>query len=139
MNEVTRAHEKVLNIISEEIAKEIMSAIHLNNTFYSVEYRGKAIKIERHIVNKEIYIWIRVIYDRRTMRVALDFSIVSFGPDLRRHGTFTRIINKLKTNDNISCIRVTGVCTEEMFNWCKKHGFKPSEIECDFVWYAQNN
>ena len=127
-----KERESRVRAIADEAARAIVKSINIENTCYQLIYNGKSIRIENINENTEITMWIRVIYNDEKDKARLDFSTVEFGDNLRRKGIFTTVINSIKNITSICEIRVTGVCTKEMFNWCKKNGFVESGVECDF-------
>ena len=95
---------------------------------------GKCIEIsnEDFIFDMDdlMFIWIRVLPIKE--KYIVEIATIQLPEPIRRQGILTEIFNNLQKLSIISEIRITGVSTDAMNNWCIKHNMK-NLSECDYT------
>lgn len=101
------------------IKKNIEFSLHKYNINFLIEIQnyGKCIAVSGF----DMYIWIRLLPSREDGKYIVEFSSVQMPTNSRRQGMFTSIFNRLKNCKYVDTIRITGVCSSAMFNWCQKN------------------
>ena len=104
------------------IGKNIEDSLRKYGINSKVEYvnNNKVIAIQ----DDKIMLWLRLYAYGCNDKLNADISTIEISPELRRRGTFETMCRRLKNCKYIDKLRITGVCTPEMNNWCKKHGLK---------------
>ncbi len=104
------------------IGKNVEDSLRKCGINSKVEYvnNNKVIAIQ----DNKIILWLRLYTYGCNDKLNADISTIELSPELRRRGTFETICRRLKNCKYIDKLRITGVCTPEMNNWCKKHGLK---------------
>lgn len=95
---------------------------------YTNNYKVIAIDDKRGI-----QLWLR-LYPSGD-QINADISTIELPVEIRRKDIFNTMCKRLKNSKYINHLRITGVCTPEMMNFCKKHNFKeisPSDFLVDF-------
>lgn len=76
------------------------------------------------IQDNNIVLWLRLYAYNNSDKLNADISTIEIAPELRRNGIFETMCRRLKNCKYIDKLRITGVCTPEMNNWCRKHNLK---------------
>lgn len=109
---------KIMDIFEESIIKR-----KYEDFCITFENFDRCIKVSnsKNVIddNDLIFLWIRLI--KRNNRYSVDISNITLPKSIRRKGIMTDIISKLnRLKDDVFEIRISGVCTEGMFLFCKK-------------------
>jgi hypothetical protein len=67
-----------------------------------------------------LYLWLRLLPSNDDKYI-IEVSSIILPSSKRNCGVFQIIYNRLKRCKYIAEVRITGVCTTEMYNWCKKN------------------
>jgi hypothetical protein len=78
--------------------------------------------------NKEaLYLWLRLLPSKDDKYI-VDVSNIILPSSKRNCGAFQIMYNRLKRCKYVTTVRIVGVCTDEMYKWCKKNNLIEFEM-----------
>ena len=121
INAIKKAFENVIDKTRYEYRSEIKNF-------------GKCIEISNEDfifdIDDSMFIWIRTLPIKG--KYIVEIATIQLPEPIRRQGILTEIFNNLQKLSIISEIRITGVSTDAMNNWCIKHNME-NLSECDYT------
>lgn len=117
-----------LSIDIEKIKEIFQDCLDKTGYVYdiTVENFGMCIKVSNEDIifdmDDLMFVWVRTMPVKK--KYIVEIATIQLPEQVRRRGTLTEIFNKLKKLSIISEIRITGVSTEPMRRFCKKHDMK---------------
>ena len=103
----------------DNIRKAINKSFDLRRFTVEEIYNGRAFRVTGRGNYTNIYIRVEG-YDN----IIVNLSTIDIDPNFKRQGVLTRLANNIASVKGISYIKIGGVCTQEMLNWCNKNGYK---------------
>lgn len=100
-----------------------IKSINVSGANFNRCIEASAEYIDKQCICDELTLWIRLI-QLPYFKYTVDISSISIPEKLRRKGLMTELYTKLIKLDEVECIRITSVCTNEMKQWCRKMGLK---------------
>lgn len=110
------------------IGKNIKDSLKLYGINIDINYVNNYRTIE--VRDENMQLWLRLYVNGDKFNA--DISTIELAYDIRRMGIFDTLCKRLKNCKYIDVLKITGVCTPEMRNWCNKHKLKEVSM-CDFV------